>query len=322
MNRYSSLFGPYIEEFIALKVASGFQPITYKALKDFDKWCTANCPEKSKLDMDMIFEYARKREIELPSTQRQRVNVLRAFSTYLCQTGKGGCTVPERLAERDIKHAPYIFSDKELKAFFNAVDHIEASPTCPNKDIVLPVMLRLAYCCGLRPQEVRNILLSDISFKDSTLFVRKSKNNKDRKIVMSKDMCRLLMKYVAVMSCRQHYSTYLFERPEGGPYRQRWLSINVADCYRMAGLKPHGKATLRAYDLRHNFATTVINKWHEENRNIDNSMVVLSEYMGHEHLDDTLYYITLTPVLFEKWSQFNWYPDDFASAPEEDYWNE
>ena len=319
---YSSKFGPLIKEYVDYKMASGFKATTYSKLKDFDNWCLSHCPDVDRLDTDIVMGYSERRSTEASMSQKRRISSLRLFNQYLIDTGRSTCPVPNDINPAFVKHVPYIFDSEELHAFFDAVDHLEPDTYCPNRDIVLPVMLRLAYCCGLRPQEVRNILLSDVSFSNSTLLIRGAKSYRDRKIVMSQDMCLLLMKYVAVMSHRQTYSTYLFERPSGGPYRARWLSQNVGDCCRLANLKPHGNTSLRPYDFRHNFATSVIRKWHEEGRDIDNSMVVLSEYMGHKHLDDTMYYITLLPEMFSDWPQFDWATDEFDYVPEEDYWNE
>ena len=321
-NGYSSNFGPWIEKFIAYRVASGFKANSYRHLRNFDKWSAANCPDADRLSMEIVLEYCERRNTESVNSHSRRINAFRLFNRFMADTGRSTTTVPNDIGERSERHVPYILDTEEFLAFFDAADHLEADPACPNREIVLPVMLRLAYCCGLRPQEVRSILLADVSFRNATLMLRNSKNNKDRKIVMSRDICLLLARYVAAMSCRQPYATYLFESPHGGPYKQRWLAKGVWQCSQIANLKPHGNTFMRPYDLRHNFATSVIRKWHEDGRDIDNSLVVLSEYMGHKHLDDTLYYITFLPEMFSDWPQFDWVTEEFDYVSEEDFWNE
>ena len=235
------------------------------------------------------------------------------------------CIVPQNMGRRPNKHIPYIFTHEELLRFFEATDSLEPSPLSPNKELVVPVMFRLMYCCGLRPQEVRNIRLEEVFLHEAYIFIKSSKSRKDRIVALNDDMISLLATYIALMSIRQPHSTYLFERPEGGPYHKRWLSLCAVELAEKAGLLPHGKTTFRTYDLRHNFATAVITRWHMAHEDVDSKLVYLSEYMGHVNFDDTTYYITLIPEMYDACPQVD---TAFLGKAlplfedEEDFWNE
>ena len=54
-------------------------------------------------------------------------------------------------------------------------------------------------------------------------------------------------------------------------------------------------ARVRVYDLRHRFASAVLQHWQETGRNIQAMIPRLRSYMGHEHIESTLYYVHLLP---------------------------
>ena len=56
----------------------------------------------------------------------------------------------------------------ELQAYFKASDSIGRTSHSDCLHIILPVMLRLAFCCGLRPSEVRQIQMDDIDTRAGT----------------------------------------------------------------------------------------------------------------------------------------------------------
>ena len=44
----------------------------------------------------------------------------------------------------------------------------------------MPTLLRILYCCGLRPGEVLHLEVGDVDLKKGVLLVRASKNDNDR----------------------------------------------------------------------------------------------------------------------------------------------
>jgi len=51
----------------------------------------------------------------------------------------------------------------------------------------------------------------------------------------------------------------------------------------------------RPYDLRHRFASAILQKWLNEGKDLYAMLPYLSAYMGHEHFSQTAYYIHLLP---------------------------
>ena len=62
---------------------------------------------------------------------------------------------------------PYIFSHEEIRAFFEVADTMTCPPKsgAPRRRLIMPVLFRMLYCCGLRVSEATNlkIIVSQIS---------------------------------------------------------------------------------------------------------------------------------------------------------------
>ena len=63
---------------------------------------------------------------------------------------------------------------------------------------------------------------------------------------------------------------------------------------------------VRPYDLRHRFASAVLQKWIDEGENIYSKLPYLRAYMGHEEFRDTLYYVHILPDNLLSSPQVNW----------------
>ena len=48
--------------------------------------------------------------------------------------------------------------------------------------------------------------------------------------------------------------------------------------------------SVRVYDLRHRFATAVLNRWLDEKKDLSSRLPYLQTYMGHKDLEATAYY--------------------------------
>ena len=75
---------------------------------------------------------------------------------------------------------PYLFTDEELEHFFDATDHYPHRGNSPLLEYIIPVIFRLQYACGLRPQEVRLLKRADFDFGKGTIYISESKWCKDR----------------------------------------------------------------------------------------------------------------------------------------------
>ncbi|MCH3920507.1 MAG: tyrosine-type recombinase/integrase [Sphaerochaeta sp.] len=291
---FKSPFAPDIEGFIGMKVQTGYKEGTYKAiLADFDSFALRHFPGDDVLTEEIYTRWRAFRPGEKGVTVKHRISKIRMFSHYQKLLGKDAYVVPDRDAPKTVRFLPFIYTDDELAGYFAAADTFAENHHTPEWEYVVPVILRVMFCCGLRPFEARLLLVSDMNLKDGLLTVRKSKFGKSRTIPMDESVRRLCARYDCLIRTRVPQRCWFFENPYGGPYGRKWLSrINKA-CFMKAGIKPHMGRFPRPYDARHTFVFHVIAKWSTTGIDVDRNLPFLSVYLGHEDTLQTEYYINI-----------------------------
>jgi integrase len=83
---------------------------------------------------------------------------------------------------------------------------------------------------------------------------------------MSDDMLKQCQKYDIIRSTANPQSEYFFVRPDGIPVPCRQLGHVLVRCWQQAnpGVPANMLPQLRPYDLRHRFASTILQKWLNE----------------------------------------------------------
>ena len=308
ISSFNSHFAPRINDFIRYKEALGYSRSSYaKFLSQFDRFCLNAYPEETVLTKELVEQWASLRTNEKANGLKRRMVALREFGKYLNAIGKEAYVIPTEMIGDFKPFFPYLFTDEELKAFFTAADSMPPHKLSPYRQLITPVIFRLLYCCGLRPNEVRLIRCKDINLETGTLFIRDSKANKDRTVMMSSDMLSLCNQYEARMKPLRANREYFFPHPTGLAYSINWVQTQFWKCWENAGiLHFRGSTTPRVSDFRHNYATRTLIRWVEEGRDLFAWLPYLSAYMGHSNFSSTAYYIHLLPERLVKTSHIDW----------------
>ncbi|MHB1406845.1 MAG: tyrosine-type recombinase/integrase [Desulfitobacteriaceae bacterium] len=314
-----SLFSPYIDEMIVFKTSLGFTRHTYEGfLNDFSRFCLLHYPQESSLTKELALSWGMKRPTETPSGFRRRLCALREFGKYLNAIGIDSYVIPSDFTTGGTSFMPYIFSDRELSAIFAGADSLTTNKRTPNRHLILPVLLRLIYFCGLRPNEGREIKKVDVDLNEGVLFIRKNKSHKERIVPMSDDMLDLCRSYAEQLALFAPKSDYFFPSPDGNLYPAKWLTRQFREIW--DSVKPtQCSANVRVYDLRHRFATAVMMQWLDEGADLYAKLPYLSTYMGHAQFTATAYYIHLLPENLTKSSAIDW-ASFSALIPEVEPW--
>ena len=320
MSRYNSRFAKKIEEYNSFREAIGFSDQHAKTLRRFDAYCSEFQPDAAELTRDVVrgwFDY----ELKISGRNLSgKGTAIRSFARYV--SGNSYVLPPECIPKKQA-FVPYVPDDNELFAFFEAVDsfHDDKDPLI---GITFSVLLRLIYSCGLRPREGRVIRSADIDFDTGELFVRKSKKRKDRIVVASDAMLGLLKEYRLKRSmwCRDGEDAFFIDassRPIE-PYR---LNMHVKKCWAAAtpGVLPGNLPNLRPYDLRHRFASELLQKWLDEGKDLYAMLPYMRAYMGHVRFEDTAYYIHLLPERLISSPGVDWEAIDSIGLGD-DIWND
>lgn len=60
------------------------------------------------------------------------------------------------------------------------------------RQFVIPAMIKLMYCCGLRPAEARNLRVNDVDLDIGRLNIMESKQHRSRIVMMADDVTEML----------------------------------------------------------------------------------------------------------------------------------
>ena len=186
-----------------------------------------------------------------------------------------------------IQHIPFPRKESRLPEVLSAAEVSRLLAAIP--ELKYRVLLTTIYATGLRASEALHLQVSDIDSrrhtvrvrqgKGHTVRVRQGKGHKDRYVMLSAKLLRLLRRYWKVA----HPATWLF----AGASPDRPLSLEclqraVQRARRASGLTKR----LTAHTLRHSFATHLL----ESGTNIR----VIQVLLGHNSLRTTARYTHVT----------------------------
>lgn len=299
-RNFDGAFSQHIKSFIEYKRALGF---VYEegeyVLSRFNDFCLKYFPSDSELSKDIGLKWAELLDGEAGAAQLNRIGVIREFGKYLNSIGAQAYVIPPNIHKKKVRPQAYIYTDAELNSLFRATDSFSPNKNSPARHLVIPVFFRLLYCCGLRPVEVRRLRLTDVNFVTGEIKILESKGHKDRIVVMSDDVLELAKKYHSEVSKIHPNRAYFFPNATGdGMYAGVWTTKTFQELLKKAGIPKVDNHRPRAYDLRHTFATRRLSQWLHEGEDIGACISYLSEYMGHEQLSGTAYYIHLVPEFY------------------------
>ena len=174
-----------------------------------------------------------------------------------------------------------------------AADNLPQRKNAPYREIVLPAIYRVLYCCGLRVNEALRLRITDCNFKEGTLFVRNGKGGKDRIVPMHPTLTAYLSDYRSKLpgdtewlfpSSRGHYSrSTVYEN-----FREMLILCKI----------PHTGKGPRVHDFRHTFCVHTLEKQLAAGYEPMQIMPRMAAYLGHKSYRETSWYIHLTIVSF------------------------
>lgn len=290
-----SCFSEAVESMVDFRRSVGLSDVATKSMAAmFASYCVENSITRPRLTKDVAEGWL---EWEVRRGRRglpQKATFLRLLARHINATGGLAYELPVACTPKGAGFAPHIFTDDELSVLFAEIDRYEdARKIVPHG--TYSVLFRTIYTCGLRPGEGYSLLISDVDLTSGRILVRAAKRHKERIVVASADMRKLLARFIAARG--SSLSPLLFPRTDGRTigrglakdvFRRCWARA----CRRSGVANP---ARVRVYDLRHRFASAVLQHWQEDGRSIQAMIPRLRSYMGHEHIESTFYYVHLLP---------------------------
>ena len=239
-------------------------------------------------------------------TTARRLPLIREFARYLISTGEPSYILPTGIIKGRQRYIPHIYSLADISNIWRAFDAIQPTEVYPAAHIVYPALIRLLYCCGLRPSEALNLRIEDVDLRSGKLFIVESKGHKDRIVMLADDMRRFCCNYDEMIREYLPIRRFFFAKTPEDAYGYKRVSFVFSRIREKLQIESRNGNPPRLYDFRHTFATHRLYQWMQDGKDLYAMLPYLSAYMGHSKITETFYYIHLVPGMFEAMSGFKY----------------
>ena len=283
---------------VAEKRALGYTYVCEeRALARFDAFCASEFPSLDSVTQASVEAWiaaARRRAVK-PATVISLIAPIRELARWLHRRGVDAYLLPAGVLQKPARYIPHIYSDRELAALFEQTDRCHYCPEVPLRHLVMPVLFRTIYACGLRCSEARLLRVQDVDIDTGVLQIRDAKGGKDRQLPVSEQLRERLASYHAMLAGQPGWEWFFPGATLDAPLTLNNVNRNFRRFLWQARI-PHGGRGHgpRVHDLRHTMAVNNLRSWFERGENVGALLPVLQTYLGHSSIGDTAYYLHLT----------------------------
>jgi integrase len=288
-----------ITDLVAEKRAVGYKyHAEAQVLARFEAFCRSEFPGLDTLTEASVQAWivaARRRDVR-PATLQGLAAPVRELARWLGRRGVAAYLLPRSALPRPARYVPHIYTGQQLAALFAQTDRCHYCSQVPLRHLIMPVLFRTIYACGLRCSEARLLRGDDVDIDTGVLRIRDAKGGKDRQVPISEALRNRLAGYHAQAAGQPGRREWFFpgSRP-GEPLTLGNIGHNFRRFLWQARISHGGRGHgPRVHDLRHTFAVNNLRSWFAQGRDVGALLPVLQTYMGHSSLADTAYYLHLT----------------------------
>jgi integrase/recombinase XerD len=286
-----------IAALVAEKRATGYKYATEEqVLARFAAFSASRFPgieAPTRASVEAWITSARERGVT-PATLQGLAAPVRELARWIGRRGVPAWVLPAGVLPRPARYVPYIYTDQELAALFAQTDRCHYDSQVPFRHLVMSVLFRTIYACGLRVSEARLLRFADVDADAGVLTIRDGKGGKDRQVPVSAALRDRLAGYHARVAGRTG-GEWFFPGAAGQPLTLMNVERNFRRFLWQARISHGGKGHgPRIHDLRHVFAVNNLRSWFGRGEDVGALLPVLQAYMGHSSIADTDYYLRLT----------------------------
>lgn len=192
--------------------------------------------------------------------------------------------------------APYIYTPDELARMLDAAGNLRRQKLSPLRRYVYVMLFGLLASTGLRVSEALNMRLGDL-LPGGVLHIRQTKFNKSRLVPMHPSVVEAFDAYLRVRQRVAGIDDHVFLSVGGKPLSFSTATAAFLVILRKAGIGQGRLRRPRIHDLRHTFATRVLEQCATRRESVARDFVALSTYLGHGHIKHTYWYLEATQEL-------------------------
>ena len=295
-NKYHSILAPCIQGLIDEKRSMGFiYDDTADDLKAFDQYCVDKNLSSLQVTREFLDDWLKRKDSESTYTQTGRISASRQLLLYMAGLGHE-VYIPVNFTTKKF-HPPHVFTQPELKSFFEELDQPRKYDKVNGPRIwECRAFFRILYCTGMRCGELLKMPVSEVDLVDGTMTVYQSKGHKDRVVYLADDVRELCKEYLKYITREIGFEPHwLF--PGRNPHEHMSYCSMNDNFHRFWRTTPYaGKVDKEptVHSFRYTFVVDRINKWAEQDIDLDTMLPYLSKQVGHKSVRETFYYYVNT----------------------------
>lgn len=236
-----------------------------------------------------------------PVQWTNRLGMVRRFARFAhASDSRHEVPSPGLLSHRYRRSKPYLYNNGEIADLLRAAQGLSGMTGL--RPCTYATLLALLAVTGMRSSEPLRLNRDDVDLTRGVLTVRKSKFGKSRYIPVHESTRQALGNYAAQRDrlCPTPGSPSFFLSEHGARVTEwalRWTFVKLS---RQVGLRgPADSRGPRLHDLRHRFAVETLLQWYRDGIDVERHLPRLATYLGHAHVSDTYWYLTVTPELMQ-----------------------
>jgi integrase/recombinase XerD len=300
MDNFKSSLAPLIKSYVDFKRSLGYKYQRLCVLHAFDRFLYEQEYNSLGLTDELLSKWSERHPSESDVNLYSRIDNIRNLSIYLNEIGYPSF-IP-KLPRRYIStFEPYIFTEEELKRFFEACDSMQYNASYQSLHHICPSLFRLLYGCGLRINEALSLKCWDVNLDDGYIVIRETKNGEDRQLPLSESLKNVLKQYYDYCRSNADGKEYFFVKRNGEPCSTDTIYEKFRQILYRARISHGGKRSgPRVHDFRHTQAVHALANMAEQGLDLYYCLPLLSKYLGHKSLEATDKYVRLTADMYPK----------------------
>lgn len=279
-----------IDHYIAVRRAAGFKlhnPQRY--LHSFASFANARGDTHVRVETAIAWAALARTEME----RARRLRIVRLFARFMHAEDPGFELLPEHVfCGYRQRPTPYIFTDDELQRLIAEAHRL--GPPHSLRAHTYSTLITLLAVTGLRPAEALALRFGDLT--PDGLVIRETKFRKSRLVPVHETTQAALERYLQRRRRIAGHDDHLFMSLKRRPLAMVSAARTFRQLLKTAGLRDR-PGRPRLHDLRHLFATRVLEYAPHDRNQIGRHVLALTVYLGHAHLEGTYWYLETTPQL-------------------------